>query len=229
MSFNYGDQILSEGMPSDKIYIVKDGECLVKHKVDQILFNKLKLNRLQPSKCCRYNGEIDAFAERIIKGKGFLKSTDVAISFTGDLLGLEACLPKENASLFSCYANSQPTILYTISKHELLKHFKMVLPAATEHFRLKNISRLKNTLKRLEKLLQLGTIDLTAEIDRTHDEPTILSGISIRDRLGSMITDKSKLKDLDVSQRLSEAGMHKFYSRISDISQKDSGSRFQFI
>lgn len=159
-SFNFGDKILIEGMPSDKIYIVKDGECLVKHKIDQKLFEKIKDHRLQPSKSSRYQGDIDAFAEAILKEKGFLRSTDLAIAYTGDLLGLEACLPTGSGSLFSCFANSQPTIMYSISKQELFKHFKMVIPAATVYFEKKNKKRLENTLKKLEKLLQLGILEL---------------------------------------------------------------------
>lgn len=64
------------------------------------------------------------------------------------------------------------------------------------------------------------------ESQRKSYEPTILTGMSVRDRLSSMIADKRKLNDLDIVQGVCETSMAKFYKKISDLSQRDSGSKF---
>lgn len=136
---------------------MKEGDCVLQHKVNSKLFSLMIEAGLRPSKGSKFEKDIKAFGHNFISVKKSLKQIEVSSGLHGEVLGVEACLGEEPESMFTVIANSQPTILYVISRHDLIRHFRLVIPALTNHFKLQNQLRLKAVLKKLENILQLGS------------------------------------------------------------------------
>lgn len=221
MSFNYGETILPEGLPSDRVYILKTGECSIQRKVNQTLFQKFKEEKIYPKIPAKFAGNLDTFAEAFSKTAGFYKSIDICLGHVGDLIGIEACVEEEESSFYTYRANSQPTVFYYISKQELLRYFKPVLPVALEHAALRNLTRLRACMTKLEKILQLGTRRLL-EHSAKAGGPVYLSGKTDAEKFGNLAKNQQGLDDNRKNHQLSEKKMDIFLKNISGLVSKDA-------
>ena len=72
---------------SDRVYIIKEGECLIRHKVDSRLFENFRDNEILPTASKKYKDNLKMFEDATLKNKCIIKQLDVSIGYIGDLIG----------------------------------------------------------------------------------------------------------------------------------------------
>lgn len=155
-TFQLGETILAEGCRSDRIYLIKEGQCHIKKHISDQLFEELLEKKLYPASLEGNFNRFKAYKNTIMNSKTILRNFCLSIANTGEIIGCEAALSDPFKSRFTYIADSQPTIVYYISKEDFLKHFSLVLKETVEaNNKLYNI-RLKSLAQRLELICSIG-------------------------------------------------------------------------
>ncbi len=157
VTFGLGEAILQEGQRTDRVLILKDGECSVQKSLRPAFFQELLAEGLIAPGPLQRSRELAAFVDQVMASKTIQKEFLLCIANPGEVIGFEAAVSEPFASCFSYVAARQSTRAYSISRQEFLKFFKPVLEETALSLRAHRRMRLEGLLVRLSKVVQIGS------------------------------------------------------------------------